>query len=170
MHFHQVQIYISMATTAPFSKQGFYFKRDTLKYQKKPWVVLLRYYVHPVVRPQQNHMHHLVSWLSTLATLPWKASVSAWWETRCHYWVSQCFPADHLPTPGKLKMKKQKQNPDYNRGSLDCNGNSCKKWAWKPYIFWPDDVWSKHCGEIDSRHLVDVLIASSVIQQVKQQL
>lgn len=39
-----------------------------------------------------------------------------------------------------------------------------------PYIFWPDNVWSKHFRQVDSRHLVDMLIASSVIQQVKQQL
>ena len=37
------------------------------------------------------------------------------------------------------------------------------------YIFGPDDVWSKHCGEINRRHLVDVLIASSVVKQVQQQ-
>lgn len=30
-------------------------------------------------------------------------------------------------------------------------------------------MWGKHCGEIDGRHLVDVLISSSVVQQVQQQ-
>lgn len=128
-----------MATTAPFCKQGFFSKliRDTSKYQKKPWVVLLGHCVHPIIqiqghafdknKPWQDHYtfcfliirwdnnRHICStwwidWLSTLARLPWKASVSAWWEMQSHYWVSRCFPADHLPTPGKWKTgKKEKE-------------------------------------------------------------
>lgn len=36
-----------------------------------------------------------------------------------------------------------------------------------PHILWPDDVWSKHRGQIDGGHLVKVLIAGGVMQQVK---
>lgn len=39
-----------------------------------------------------------------------------------------------------------------------------------PHILWPDDVWRKHCGQIDGGHFIDVLIARGVMQQVEQQL
>lgn len=39
-----------------------------------------------------------------------------------------------------------------------------------PHIFGPEDVWSKHGGQIDGGHFIQVLIAGGVVQQVEEQL
>ena len=38
------------------------------------------------------------------------------------------------------------------------------------YILGPDDVRCEHGGQVDGRHLVDVLVACGVVQQVQQEL
>lgn len=43
------------------------------------------------------------------------------------------------------------------------------KWTSGAHFFGPDDMWSKHCGKINCWHLVDVLIAGSVVQQIQEQ-
>lgn len=136
------------------------------KQNEKPWVI---FHINYAFSPGSNLCKHgnnstcvqtrvftwWIDWLSTLARLPWKASASAWWGTQCHYWVSRCFPADHLPTPGKWKTeKKEEKKNDYNWGSLDCNANSCKK---RPEVF--TFFGQMMCGaNIVARLIADILL------------
>ena len=39
-----------------------------------------------------------------------------------------------------------------------------------PYVLGPDDVRGEHGGQVDGGHLVGVLVAGGVVQQVQQQL
>lgn len=62
-------------------------------------------------------------------------------------------------TAGRLEVHLTVTQTATDRGRPSC-----------PYALGPDDVRGEHGGQVDGRHLVDLLVASGVVEQVQQQL